>query len=127
MSTSSLAANDRGNLGIFARKERLNVLLSRQKQHLFVIGEMTCCDSDFATATAEDLEDEPSPPKESTAESSIAAALGEDENAPIKNLLNRRNTGVMKVLDWFKKHGPVQVVGMDLLKEVYVTFPETRG
>lgn len=69
------ASNDRGSVGFLAKKERLNVLLTRQEQYLYVIGDMTCCDSDFAYATTEDPEDEPSLPEEPTAESLTAAAL----------------------------------------------------
>ena len=117
------AGNDHGGLGFFAKKERLNVLLTRQEQHLLVIGDMTCCDSDYATAVAEEPEDEQSP-EEPAAESSTAAAADEEQPAPTKNLSIRRNAWVMKVLYWFKVHGRVEVVDMDTIKEDYVTFPE---
>ena len=45
------AGNDQGNLGFLSKKGCLNVLLTRQEQYLFVIGDITCCGSDFATAT----------------------------------------------------------------------------
>lgn len=50
------AGNDDGSLGFLAKNERLNVLLIRQEQHLFVIGDKKCCDSNFATALAKDPE-----------------------------------------------------------------------
>ena len=37
---------DQGALGFLTKKERLNVLLTRQKIHLFVVGDITCCETD---------------------------------------------------------------------------------
>ncbi|CAF9924432.1 MAG: hypothetical protein ALECFALPRED_002759 [Alectoria fallacina] len=50
------AGNDNGSLGFLVKKERLNVLLSRQQQQLFVVGDITCCDADFAAALNPSLE-----------------------------------------------------------------------
>lgn len=49
--------NDYGDPGFVSEKEYLNALLTQQRQLLFVVGDMTCCDTVFA---AVDLHDEAS-------------------------------------------------------------------
>ena len=112
------AGNDNGSLGFLVKKERLSVLLSRQEQQLFVVGDITCCDADFAAALNPSLE-------ASDPTSAIADPLA-DEIPPADTpaTLDRRNAWVMKVLKWLQEHGRVSSVDMEEITEEYVTFPK---
>ena len=90
---------DAGNLGFLTKKERLNVLLSRQEQFLFVIGDMECCD--HATITIDPA---------TTAEPAVTAEPDEDEVEGDKKSWGRndlKNVWVTRVLTWFKENGRV--------------------
>ena len=104
------AGNDHGDLGFLGKKERLNVLLTRQRQHLFVVGDATCCDADLAAeeyeAAAAELIDDP---KEAS----------DKKNEEPKG---RKNMWVMRVLKWFNENGRVHIVDMAELKQNLVTF-----
>ena len=95
---------DLGALGFLTKKARLNVLLSCQRQFLFVVGDMKCCESSFEPIEA--LE---------PADYSAKKQWGLDE---------RKNAWVVKVFKWFSVHGRVVEVSLDNLSEDYVTFQE---
>lgn len=104
------AENDHGSLGFFRKKERLNLLLTRHTQHLFVVGDPTCCETDFAAAN---LSIEAS--ERATADNTLAVATS--------NPSDRRNVWMVKVLGWFQEHGRVSSMAMDKVTEAYVTVP----
>ena len=93
---------DLGNLGFLTKKERLNVLLSRQEQFLVTIGDMECCDQ--ADVTIEPDED---------------AAEG-DEKTWGRN--DKKNAFVMKVLTWFRENGRVIDIPLDDLSDEFVAL-----
>lgn len=101
------AGNDNGDLGFLREKERLNVVLSRQKQHLFVVGDTTCCDTGYPTvAAAETQEDEEAGPDAAPATKSHG------------DRSSRQNVWVIKVIKWFREHGRVSEVDMETLSDV---------
>ena len=100
------AGNDHGDLGFLGKKEHLNVLLTRQRQHLFVVGDATCCDADLA---AEQYE-------------AAAAELIDDPKEADKKNKGRKNLWVMRVLKWFNEKGRVHTVNMADLNQNLVTF-----
>lgn len=99
------AGNDQGSLGFLTKKERLNVLLSRQQVQLFVVGDQTClAPSSDPTAAPSDGDPTAVDPSPSTATT------------------DRRNRWVMQVIQWFKVHNRIYPVDMTSLKETYLTF-----
>ncbi|KAL9136699.1 MAG: hypothetical protein Q9175_002098 [Cornicularia normoerica] len=108
------AKNDHGSLGFFRKKERLNLLLTRHTQHLFVVGDPTCCETDFAAANLPVEASEPT-----TANNTLTVATS--------NSRDRRNVWMVKVLRWFQEHGRDSSVAMDTLIEAYITVPTREG
>ena len=99
------ASNDKGSIGFLRKKERLNVLLSRQQQHLFVVGDIECAKESLPPSTSVDT-----PTK-----------------TPIDVTASKRdeqNKWVIRVLKWFKEHGRVANVDKDILTEEFVSFPK---
>ena len=86
---------DVGNLGFLTKKERLNVLLSRQEQFLFVIKDIEYCD--HATI----IIDPAITVKSITTVEPDKNAVEGDEKTWGQN--DRKNVFVMKVLTWFKQ------------------------
>lgn len=95
------AGNDQGSLGFLSKKERLNVLLTRQNQHLFLVGDTTCCETDTAGAStvlkwfqehgrispvAMDQEVCDIPANEEPSEGVGLAALGDDDKEKEKEI-----------------------------------------
>ena len=99
------AGNDQGSLGFLTKKERLNVLLSRQQVQLFVVGDQTCL----------------APSSDPTAAPSGGDPTAVDPS-PSTATTDRRNRWVMQVIQWFKVHGRIYPVDMTSLKETYLTF-----
>ena len=99
------AGNDHGSLGFLTKKERLNVLLSRQRMHLFVVGDTTCTKAAYtADPTLEEDADLQADP------------------ATITPGNDRRNQWVIKVLEWFQQRGRVVEIDITTLTETYVSF-----
>ena len=103
---------DMGDLGFLCRKERLNVLLSRQKQFLFVVGDMKCCEFASDPATAADTATVVEPGQDWT----------EDNEKKIWGPNEQKNKWVKKVLGWFTEKGRVVEVPLDVLTEDYIMF-----
>ena len=103
------ASNDHGALGFLGKKERLNVLLSRQVMYLFVIGNTTGTQAVFATVSAVDV----TPEENADLEAEPATTTPNND---------RRNQWVIKVIHWFQQHGRVAEVLMENLTEEYVNF-----
>ena len=59
---------DLGNLGFLAKKERLNVLLFRQEQFLFVVRDMHCCEHSTVPAITAEPDENAAEPDENAAE-----------------------------------------------------------
>ena len=94
------AGNDHGDLGFLGKKERLNVLLTRQRQHLFVVGDATCCDADLALEAYD------------AAAAALIDAPNDVSDRNTQEPIGRKNVWVMKVLKWFKEKGRVAAVDM---------------
>ena len=100
------AGNDHGDLCFVSKKERLDVLLSRQKQMLFAVGDTTCCDTGAVPPETEETNDEP-PTEEATA-----------------SFDSKKNQFMISVSKLFEEKGRVSTVAMDKLTEEFVRFPK---
>lgn len=99
------ASNNKGMIGFLRKKERLNVLLTRQQQHLFVVGDIECAKESYLASTSADT------PADAPVDVTAAKR-------------NEQNKWVIKVLTWFKEHGRVAKVDKEILTEQFVTFPK---
>ena len=104
---------DLGVLGFLAMSERLNVLLSRQKQFLIVVGDKNCCDT--KPDSTEPVTDEPAEARDDADNTKAAATW--DYN-------DKKNSSVLKILAWFKEHGRVLDIPIDVIQETYVKLPK---
>ena len=103
--------NDLGALGFLAKKERLNVLLSRQQQLLFVVGDIKCCESSLETS-------QPANESYATSEPANEPVGAEDiSGGATWNRNDKRNARISKVLAWFREHGRSIQIPMTAITE----------
>ena len=101
------ASSDQGSIGFLRKKERLNVLLTRQQEYYFVVGDLGCTGTSSPNSTA----------NQTTAETAADPVV--DLSA---SKLSEQNKWVAKVFTWFTEHGRVEKVDKEALHEEYVTF-----
>ena len=98
---------DCGDLGFLTKKERLNVLLSRQRQFLFVIGDVRCCESAVVYTAAADK------PADGNADEGEEKTWGRHD---------KKNVWMRKVLTWFWENGRVMEFAAEKLSDEFITL-----